>query len=253
MLEHELNDFLERLGLTEYEAKTLNTLFTLKEAEAPDISRKAQVPKTRVYDVLDRLTQKNLIIEIRGRPKKYMAIEPSEIFEKLISAKKDEIKELESKAIELKEKVTLKAPEGKTEKVMKVKHKSDFVKILQQEIESANQNVIGLTQLEATQTPLQESIKKVKKKNVEVKLISQINEATAKMAKELEESGAIIKDFDHGMHAYVIDNTKVILALSDFKEKKPEYHFTIWPENKALANALIKYFEEGWKNAKPKQ
>ncbi|MEM4256884.1 MAG: helix-turn-helix domain-containing protein [Candidatus Diapherotrites archaeon] len=250
MLEHELNEFLEKLGLTEYEAKTLNALFSLKEAEAPEISRNAQVPKTRVYDVLDRLTQKKLIIEIHGRPKKYMAIEPSEVFDKLISYKKNEIRELETKALELKEKVMLKSTSTKNEKVMKVKQKSDFLKILQQEVESANHSIHGLTQLETTHLPLQESIKKVKEKNVEVKLITQITENTKSVAKKLSESGAIIRDFEHGIHAYVIDNSKVILALSDFKETKPEYHFTIWPENKALANALIKYFNEAWENGK---
>lgn len=250
MLEHELNEFLEKLGLTEYEAKTLNALFSLKEAEAPEISRNSQVPKTRVYDVLDRLAQKKLIIEIHGRPKKYMAIEPSEVFDKLISHKKSEIQELESKASELKEKVMLKSTQGKTEKVMKVKHKTDFLKILQQEIEAANQSVYGLAQFEATQTPLQESVKKVKEKNVEVKLISQINESTKNTAKELLKSGATIKDFEHGIHAYVIDDKKVILALSDFNQTKPEYHFTIWPENKPLAKALIKYFNEAWENGR---
>jgi len=54
MQEYDVNVFLERLGLTEYEAKTLSALFRLKEAEAPEVSRSAQVPKTRVYDVLDR-------------------------------------------------------------------------------------------------------------------------------------------------------------------------------------------------------
>ena len=67
---------LEKLGLTEYEAKTLGTLFNLREAEAPQISRTAQVPKTRVYDVLEKLIQRRLIIEIKGRPKLYRAVEP---------------------------------------------------------------------------------------------------------------------------------------------------------------------------------
>ena len=68
-------NLLEKLGLTEYEAKTLNTLFTLRESQAPTISRTAQVPKTRVYDVLEKLIAKDLIIEIKGRPKLYRAID----------------------------------------------------------------------------------------------------------------------------------------------------------------------------------
>jgi sugar-specific transcriptional regulator TrmB len=61
-----VNEMLLQLGLTEYESKTLSTLFKMGESEAPAISRLAQVPKTRVYDVLDKLVEKNLVIEIRA-------------------------------------------------------------------------------------------------------------------------------------------------------------------------------------------
>ena len=93
MNEIEIKGLLENLGLTEYEAKTLTSLFKLKESEAPQISRAAQVPKTRVYDVLDRLTKRGLIIEIYGRPKKYRVIEPNSVFSQLIENRKEEIEE----------------------------------------------------------------------------------------------------------------------------------------------------------------
>src|SRR3989344_3709033 len=102
MQEYEVNTFLEKLGLTEYEAKTLSALFNLHEAEAPEISRLAQVPKTRVYDVLDRLTKKNLIIEIHGRPKRYMSIEPEKVFASLIEGKRKELHDLEKRAKHIK-------------------------------------------------------------------------------------------------------------------------------------------------------
>lgn len=97
MNETEINRLLEQLGLTEYEAKTLNTLFKLKEAEAPEVSSRAQVPKTRVYDVLDRLTKKNLIIEISGRPKKYKVVDPAKVFDELLGKKREELGQLEKK------------------------------------------------------------------------------------------------------------------------------------------------------------
>jgi len=113
MAETELNNFLEKLGLTEYEAKTLSSLFRLREAEAPEISRNAQVPKTRVYDVLARLTKKNLIIEIHGRPKRYMSIEAEKVFALLIEEKRKELQELEKRASELKETITVNAGDGR--------------------------------------------------------------------------------------------------------------------------------------------
>ena len=80
----EIFELLQRLGLTEYESKTLTSLIRLGEAKAPDISREAQVPKTRVYDVLDKLMERDLIIEIQGRPKKYRVRETDRIFNELV-------------------------------------------------------------------------------------------------------------------------------------------------------------------------
>jgi sugar-specific transcriptional regulator TrmB len=250
MQEYEINEFLEKLGLTEYEAKTLSSLFKLKEAEAPEISRSAQVPKTRVYDVLDRLTSKKLVIEIHGRPKRYMAIEPSEVFKILIAEKKKEIAELEKKSEELKNMIMTEKQPSKHEKVMKVKDKNDFIKILGQEIESANQSIHALTTLEKEHTGLKDSVRKLAGKNVDIKIIASINESSSKLVRDFTESGAKIKDYNHGMTAYIIDGKKVIMALSDFQTEKPEYHFTIWPENKALANALMKFFDHAWEQGK---
>jgi hypothetical protein len=36
--------------------------------------------------------------------------------------------------------------------------------------------------------------------------------------------------------------------MSDLKQDKPEYHFTIWPDNKAMAETLETTFQQHWKN-----
>ncbi len=250
MQEYDLNIFLEKLGLTEYEAKTLSALFNLKEAEAPEISRTAQVPKTRVYDVLDRLTKKALIIEIHGRPKRYMAIEPEKVFNALIEEKKKELESLEKEASALKESVLVAHSNGRHEKVMKVKDKGDYMKILGQEIDSAKQSVVGLTNLGKEHSILKESVKNAAARKVEIRLISKINDVSAKLAREFTQSGVNMRDFEHGMNAYIIDGKKVVLALSDFDQEKPEYHFTIWPDNKPMANALKMHFDHVWEQGK---
>jgi len=250
MQEYEVNTFLEKLGLTEYEAKTLSALFNLHEAEAPEISRLAQVPKTRVYDVLDRLTKKNLIIEIHGRPKRYMSIEPEKVFNSLIEEKRKELSDLEKRAVELRDNITVSAGDGRHEKVMKVKEKSDFMKILGQEIDSAKESVHAITPINKEHSLLRDSVRNARERNVEVKLISKINEGGDKVAKEFTQAGASLREFEHGINTYIIDGKKVVLALSDFSSDKPEYHFTIWPDNKPMASALKKYFDHAWEMGK---
>lgn len=246
MQEYEVNSFLEKLGLTEYEAKTLSALFSLREAEAPEISRLAQVPKTRVYDVLDRLTKKNLIIEIHGRPKRYMSIEPEKVFASLIEGKRKELHDLEKRATELKDSITVTSGDGRHERVMKVKDRGDFMKILGQEIDTAKESVHAITPIGKEHGMLREPMKNAMARNVEIRLISKINEGGDKVAKEFTQAGASMKGFEHGINVYIIDGKKVVLALSDFAQDKPEYHFTIWPDNRPMAGALKKYFDHAW-------
>ena len=195
-------ELLEQLGLTEYEAKTLATLFKLRETEAPEISRLAQVPKTRVYDVLERLTKKGLVIEIYGRPKKYRVIEPNSVFEELISQKKHEIKKLEEKTSELKQFFgNLKTSEEDFgEKVMKVKDKNDFLRILAQEIDSAKSEVIALSRLDENQDILKEALHNALKRKISVKLLSKLPRSLNEDIKRYASNGMSLKEQDHGMN-----------------------------------------------------
>ena len=245
-------DLLEQLGLTEYEAKTLATLFKLKETEAPEISRLAQVPKTRVYDVLERLTKKGLVIEIYGRPKRYRVIEPASVFEELVKQKRMEVKKLEEKTAELKQFFGSAKPteEEAGEKVMKVKDKNDFLRILAQEIDTAKNEVIAMTKLDENQSILREALHNALQRKVNVRLVSKVPKSLADEARKYLSKGASLKDCDHGMNAYIIDGKKLVLALSDFSKEKPEYHFTIWNNNKPMVNAIQKYFDHCWQQGK---
>ena len=245
-------ELLEQLGLTEYEAKTLSTLFRLKETEAPEISRLAQVPKTRVYDVLERLTKRGLVIEIYGRPKKYRVMEPETVFEELINGKKAEIKGLEEKARLVKNlfgNVKL-SEEESGEKVMKVKDKTDFLRILAQEIDSAKSEVVAFSKLDENQAILKEALHNALERNVNVKMLSKVPKSLSAEARLFSKNGMSLRDHDHGMNAYIIDGKKVILALSDFSKEKPEYHFTIWNNHKPMVNVMQKYFDHCWAQGK---
>ncbi len=243
-----LNDFLAKLGLTEYESKALSTLFSLREADSPELAKSAQVPKTRVYDVLDSLVEKGLVVKMATRPKKYRALKPTEAFQKLLSEKKNELstweelgsqlgKELESEKMGL---VSM------DEKILKVKSRTDFYKILAQEIDSAQKEVQGLTALDVHHHLLHESLQRAAQRNVSIQFAGQHPESFTESAQKWGKS-VQLKEVTHGMHAYVLDGQKVVMLLSDLKKDQPEYHFAIWPENKAMAQTIQQAFETHWK------
>lgn len=247
MAKNSLQDILGKLGLTEYESKTLNTLFMLKEAKAPEISQESQVPKTRVYDVLDSLVGKKLIVEIKGRPKRYRLVEPKETLKKLLETRRGEINLLEQEIETIAEETLIGREAGfEEEKVLKVKEKDDFLKILSQEILDAKNNIFAFSDLTEGHAIISKALKTAKDKNVSVQILhsSPVIELEKYKEHELES-----KNFPHKMNAFIIDNKKLVLALSDLNKEKPEYYFTIW-HHKPLANVLQNHFQECWKKAK---
>ena len=244
MNNRDVNSLLLRLGLTEYESKTLATLFKMGEAEAPAISRIAQVPKTRVYDVLDKLVEKNLVIEIRGRPKRYRGMEAKKGFETLLQKRKDELQDLQSQVSGIKNFLALdleKEEPGET--VMKVKDRHDFDRILAQEIAKAKDSLSGFSELTDKDHTLKEAIGAAKEKKINVRLINAYQNQWLQKNTEM-------KQLSHGLNAFIVDGKKVILALSDFKQEKPEYHFAIFHYHKPMVNALQHYFDKCWQQAK---
>jgi sugar-specific transcriptional regulator TrmB len=76
------SDLLDRLDLKEYEKTTLEHLFSAGRTSAPDIARATDVPKARVYDVLDGLADRGFVEVIPGRPKQYQAKPPNAVLER---------------------------------------------------------------------------------------------------------------------------------------------------------------------------
>ena len=243
MNNRDVNGLLLQLGLTEYESKTLATLFRMGEAEAPAISRIAQVPKTRVYDVLDKLVGKNLVIEIRGRPKRYRGIESKKAFGQLIEGKRTELQNLQKQVEGLGDLAAASEKEEQGETVMKVKDRRDFERILAQEIAKTKTTLVGFSEMTDKEHELKEAIERAKEKKDNLKLI---NAYQNNWLKKIAET----RQFEHGLNAFILDNKRVVLALSDYKQEKPEYHFTIFRQHKPIVNALQNYFDKVWQQAK---
>lgn len=241
-----LNDFLVKLGLTEYEVKTLSTLFDLREADSPEVAKAAQVPKTRVYDVLDKLVEKGLVVKMSTRPKKYRALTPREALHKLVDEKKRDLEKWSDEAEEIgKELERTQGTLSTNEKILKVKSRTDFYKILAQEVDTAQKKVQGLTALDMHHHLLHDALSRAAQRNVSVKLTGSHPEGFQEASKGWGEN-VQLQDAQHGMHAYVIDGKKVVMLLSDLKKDQSEYHFAIWPDNEAMAQTIQHTFNQNW-------
>ena len=77
-------EYLQNLGLTEYQARTLLVLFAKKEVSAEDISRFSGIPHTKVYQVTRTLKDRGLIDCSISKPRVYKVDEPADVINSLI-------------------------------------------------------------------------------------------------------------------------------------------------------------------------
>lgn len=73
---------LRLMGLTDYETQSYVALTSLISANAAEISLAANVPRSKVYQVLKNLEDKGFIEMSRGKPLKFTVIPPHEVFKK---------------------------------------------------------------------------------------------------------------------------------------------------------------------------
>lgn len=75
----ELIENLEKFGLTEKESKVYLASLELGDSTASDIAIKSSLPRTLVYDLLERLIERGLIsYSIKSNKKHFLAVHPKE-------------------------------------------------------------------------------------------------------------------------------------------------------------------------------
>ncbi|WEL22577.1 helix-turn-helix domain-containing protein [Halorhabdus sp. BNX81] len=84
MTDDTAEDLGETLDLREYEATALTQLLTLGRTTAPNLAEATGIPRARIYDVLDTLSNAGYVKEIPGRPKEYEAKDPETILERAV-------------------------------------------------------------------------------------------------------------------------------------------------------------------------
>jgi sugar-specific transcriptional regulator TrmB len=87
---------LTQLGLTSYEAKAYIALTRRGSFSAAEVARLAGLPRQRIYDVLTSLLERGLAVGRPGRIIKYSATDPKLAVERLLTAHRSRLAELEA-------------------------------------------------------------------------------------------------------------------------------------------------------------
>ena len=71
-------ELLQQIGLNKYEAEAYYTLLAEGPLTGYELGKRSQVPLSRSYEILERLTQKGLALVQPGDPPRYLAASPDQ-------------------------------------------------------------------------------------------------------------------------------------------------------------------------------
>ena len=98
MFDERMLSALQKLGLTQYGAKTYIVITTFGPIDATKTAEEANIPRTKIYDVLKKLEQDEWINVKKGRPMLFTARDPRDIIEE---RKSDLFSEIDSLSNEI--------------------------------------------------------------------------------------------------------------------------------------------------------
>jgi len=83
---------IKRFGLNEYESRAYKSLLDSGRGSAVFVSKRAGIPRARVYDVLSSLEKKGFVVRSVSKPVEFSPVTPSKAFE-AVSAREKELLE----------------------------------------------------------------------------------------------------------------------------------------------------------------
>ncbi|NOX36026.1 MAG: TrmB family transcriptional regulator [Calditrichaeota bacterium] len=89
------------LGFTSYEARAYVALLQQNPATRYELSKRSGVPRSAIYDIIQRLERQGLVNALATKPEKYVPLPPDRMLELLERRYKERIEELKKSLTEL--------------------------------------------------------------------------------------------------------------------------------------------------------
>ncbi|WP_281975999.1 TrmB family transcriptional regulator [Halobacillus litoralis] len=217
---------LQKFGFTQYESQVFEVLTASNSPmDATTIVKYSQVPKSKVYEVLQRLVEKGMILtSFNDRKKLYTALPLETTIEKLTSEFQSNVEELKSKEFSL--------PDS-DDRVWTLQNDTSISVLIKECIQKADKQIL-ITGWSDELTPLLPHLQKKHKEGVNIELLSVGDLDTGNIPSHL-----LLPDEQHEAlerHKIVIVDEQEILFAGVEKGYFQGIH--------TLSKPLVKFFTE---------
>ena len=262
-------EFLSKLrryfGLNLYEVKIWTALLSRGVSTAGGLSDIANVPRSRSYDILESLEKKGFVIMKLGKPIKYIAVQPSEVVERVKKNMKTEADEKVKRLEELKKTDVIQELNSLHTQGVELVEPSDLSGSLKGRHNLYNHLELTIRNAEKTVTIMTTSagllrkieglmpvFEQIKKRGVKIRIAAPLNTKEAeKVAKDMA-GIAEIRHTDAKARIVVVDSKEIIFMVMDDAEVHPTYDIGIWINTPFFAKAMEELLDIAWKDMKKK-
>jgi sugar-specific transcriptional regulator TrmB len=262
-------EFLSKLrryfGLNLYEVKIWTALLSRGVSTAGELSDIANVPRSRSYDILESLEKKGFVVMKLGKPIKYIAVQPSEVVERVKKNMKQDADESIKRLEDLKKTDVIQELNSLHTQGVELVEPSDLSGSLKGRHNLYNHLELTIRNAEKTVTMMTTSagllrkvegllpvFEQVKKRGVKIRIAAPLKSKEAeKIAKEME-GVAEIRHTDGKARFTIVDGKELIFMVMDDAEVHPTYDIGIWINTPFFAKALEELFDIAWKDMKKK-
>lgn len=231
---------LREMGLTDYEARAYGGLVSAGPSTAGELSKTANVPYSRIYDILSRLERRGWVEVQSGRPARYRAKAPAEVVRLLKTDQERQLKELGEGIIKELEPLYERRVEAKRPDVWIIRGERNlFAKAREMLARAQVDALISLPRMTKEIAKLGPFLPALALKNISVRVL--VAEKPKLKKSELPENMEIRSRDTLFGGGVIVDGREVLLVLGDSEEM-----VGIWSDEIGLAMYAKEYFEYLW-------
>ena len=234
---------LRELGLTEYESRAYAVLVSIGPSTAGELSKLANVPYSRIYEILSKLEKRGWVEVQAGRPSRYRSKAPAEVIKLVKGEQERKLKEIGDAVVKQLEPLYSKKAEAKRPDVWVIRGWKNLLTKIGEMLNRAQiEALISIPNLPQELSGLSSYMPLLEAKNITIQLLlsNKLRLRRSELPKKIDirKRGTL---FGGGV---VIDGREVLLVLGSGEEI-----LGIWSDEIGLARFAKEYFEYLWKDS----
>ncbi len=236
---------LEEFGLSRYEARAYIALITKGTISASEIAYYAEIPRTKVYQILLKLEKKKLVIISKSKPIICTALSPEDAFDEIIHEQIDKVNGMNALVTNLKKisEDTKKASGSEEKRYFHLNANNVLNQIRKMILGSKNSiqiivDPLGLNLL----AECKEELLGILRRDLDVKIITSISQVGSESFR-LIPNGSKIRISDVNQNCFIFDKTEVLIIDSENGKG------ALFSSTDVLGNNQESMFMHNWKSA----